>query len=89
MVVRHALAVERIGGAPMTLLTKPVTRESACMDRGKPLIVTLYPRHLEVRPKGTRQRYTISYDACLWLAVKRIIEEQRRERKKGGWRHGR
>jgi hypothetical protein len=51
------------------------------MDRGKPLIVTLHPRHLEVRPKGTRQRYTISYDACLWLAVKRVIEEQRKEKR--------
>ena len=65
----------------MTRITKPVSRESDALDRGRPLIVTLHPRHLEVRPKGTRQRYTISYDACLWLAVKRILEEQRRERK--------
>ena len=64
----------------MTKLTKPVTRESACMDRGIPLIVTLHPRHLEVRPKGTRQRYTIGYDACLWIAVKRELEERRREK---------
>ncbi len=64
----------------MTKLTKPVSRESACLERGVPLIVTLHPRFLEVRRKGTRQRYTISYDACLWLAVKRDLEEQRREK---------
>lgn len=64
----------------MTLLTKPVSRESAATDRGKPLIVTLFPRWLEIRPKGTRQRYTIGYEAALWLAVKRQVEEQRREK---------
>ena len=64
----------------MTKLTKPVTRESASMDRGRPLIVTLHPRHLEIRPKGTRHKYAISYDACVWLAVKRDMEEKRREK---------
>ena len=49
----------------MTRLTKPVTRESAALDRGRPLIVTLHPRHLELRPKGTRKRWTISYEGCL------------------------
>ena len=64
----------------MTQLTKPVTRESACLDRRRPLIVTLHPRHIEVRPKGTRQRYTLGYDCILWLAVKRELEEKRREK---------
>lgn len=67
----------------MTRITSPVTRESAAFDRGRPLIVTLHPRHLEVRAKGTRRRYSISYEACLWLAVKRELDEQRRERRKG------
>jgi hypothetical protein len=47
----------------MTRLTKPVTRESATIERGRALIVTLHPRHLEMRPKGTRKSYSISYDA--------------------------
>ena len=67
----------------MTRLTKPVTRESACLDRGVPLIVTLYPKHLRLRVKGTRKFYTVAYDACMWLAVKREAEEQRREKLKG------
>jgi len=65
----------------MTRLEKPVTRESAAFDRGRPLVVTLHARHLEVRPKGTRHGYTISYDACLWLAVKREADEKRREKR--------
>jgi hypothetical protein len=64
----------------MTCLTKPAIRESARIDRGVPLVVTLHPRHLEVRPKGTRQRSTIGYDACLWIAVKRDLEKMRREK---------
>ena len=65
----------------MTRITKPVTRESAAFDRGRALIVSLHPRHLEVRPKGTRRRYVISYDTCLWVAVKREADEQRKEKK--------
>jgi hypothetical protein len=68
----------------MTRITKPVTRESGCVDRGRPLIVTLHPRHLEVRAKGTRRHYTISYDACMWLAVKREIDDKRREKAAAG-----
>ena len=65
----------------MTLLTKPVTRQSACLDRGVPLIVTLTPRYLELRVKGSRKKYTIAYDACLWLAMK--LEAEGRMRGKG------
>jgi hypothetical protein len=65
----------------MTRLGKPVTRESASTDRGRPLIVTLHPRHLEVRPKGTRQRYCISYEGALWMAVREKVEEERRAKR--------
>ena len=63
----------------MTALGKPVTRESAVLDRGRPLVVTLHPRFLEIRPKGLRRSYSISYDACLWVAVKRELADRRRE----------
>ncbi len=65
-----------------TRWTKPVTRESAATDRGVPLIVTLHARHLEIRRKGTRQRYTVAYDVALWYAVKRDLDEKRRENAK-------
>ena len=64
----------------MTRITKPVSRESAVIEKGRPLVVTLHPRHLEVRLKGTRHAYTIGYDAALWWAIKREFEQQRRER---------
>lgn len=66
----------------MTKLGKPVTRESAVYDRGRALIVTLHPRHIEIRPKGKRKSYSISYDGCLWLAVRREAEERRQEKAK-------
>lgn len=64
----------------MTRITKPVTRESESLDRRRLLIVTLHPTYLEIRPKGTRQRHTISYEACLWAAIKREIEDRKREK---------
>lgn len=66
----------------MTQLTKPVTRETLSRDRGKPLIVTLHPTYLELRAKGTRRRYTLTYEACLWQSIKRELDEVRREKAK-------
>lgn len=68
----------------MTTITpdRLVTRESACFDRNRPIIVTLHPRHIEVRPKGTRQHYVMSYDGILWLAVKRKADEELAEKKR-------
>ena len=65
----------------MTRIIKPVVRESAAFDRGRSLIVALHPTHLELRPKGTRHSYTVSYEGILWLEVRRQVEEERRERK--------
>ena len=67
----------------ITRLTKPVIRESAVIERGRPLIVTLHPRHLAIRVKGLRRIYTIAYDAALWLAIKREFELKRREHRHG------
>jgi hypothetical protein len=64
----------------MTKITKPVTRESACLERGIALIVTLHPRILEIHIKGTRHKYSIAYDKCMWLAIKREADDKRREK---------
>lgn len=66
----------------MTQLNKPVTRETLSRDRGRPLIITLYPTYLELRAKGTRRRYTLTYEACLWQSIKRELENLRREKDK-------
>ena len=64
----------------ITGLTKAVTRESAVIERGRALIVTLKPRHLEFRLKGLRRVYSLSLDAAMWLAIKKEFEAERRER---------
>lgn len=66
----------------MTTWTKPVSRETAVSDRGRTLIATLHARHIEIRPKGLRKGYSLSYDAIMWLAIKRDLEERRREKLK-------
>jgi hypothetical protein len=58
----------------------PVTRETSFIDRGRALIVTLHPRHFDMRFRGTRTRWTVSYDACLWLAVKRVAAARKQEK---------
>lgn len=62
--------------------SRPVTRETEASDRGRKLIVTLHARYIELRPKGTRQRYTMPYDAILWLAIKRKADEEWAEKKR-------
>jgi hypothetical protein len=44
------------------------------------MIVTLHATWLEIHAKGTRQRYTIGLEECFWLAVKRELEDKRREK---------
>ena len=64
----------------MTKIVRRIVRETAVTERGKPLVVELHPAGLIVRLKRTRQRWPISYESILWLAVKVAAEEQRAER---------
>jgi hypothetical protein len=56
----------------MTKLSKPVTRETAILERTAPIVVTLHPRYIEVRLKGTRMEDAVNvpYDAVLSLGRK-------------------
>lgn len=66
-----------------TLATsRPVTRESCSLDRGRPIVVTMHPTWLEFRAKGTRTRYSISIEGAFWLAVRKAAEEARAAKKK-------
>jgi hypothetical protein len=51
---------------------KPITRETALFERGDPLVVTMHPKYLEIRPKGARAASAIqvSYDAIYDLGRK-------------------
>ncbi len=64
----------------MIKIVRRIVRETAVTERGKPLVVQLHPGGLIVRLKSTRQRWPISYESILWLAVKVAAEAQRAER---------
>jgi hypothetical protein len=55
----------------MTKLSKsraPLVRETDTLERTRPIVVELYPRHLIVRLKGTKERYDVGHDVLLdWL----------------------
>jgi len=61
----------------------PVSRETATVYRGRPLIVQLYPGFVVLRPKGTRQSYSIDYRAVYEAAGKIAARIAKEEKKKG------
>ena len=66
----------------MTRIGRPIVRETAARERGRPLLVELHPGFLAFRLKGTRQRWPISYESVFWSAVKLAAEKQREDRMK-------
>ena len=59
-----------------------VTRETMTVYRGRPLIVTLHPRHIEVREKGARDgAVALDYGDLFELAMKVRANEQRKNGK--------
>ena len=52
------------------ITTRPVVRETATQYRGKPLVVSIHPRMLAIRPKGTREWFAVDYEALFDLARK-------------------
>lgn len=66
----------------MTKLTPKtiVVRETAVLDRGRPIVVELHPSHLVLRLKGLRDVHFLAYDALLWRIMKNSAERLRSER---------
>lgn len=66
----------------MTKLTPKtiVVRETAVLDRGRPIVVELHPSHLVLRLKGLRDAHFLAYDALLWRVMKNSAELLRSER---------
>ena len=54
----------------MTKLSKPVTRETLARQHGVPIVVELWPRHIDLRVKGDRNCVRISYEAVFKAARK-------------------
>jgi len=55
----------------MTTIARPVVRETAIEERGRPIIVELSPRIITLRLKGTREQFRVPFDVVLDLARKR------------------
>ena len=51
--------------------TAVVVRETAEMERDRPLVVRLHAKYLEIWPKGTREVYRLGYDVIFDAARKR------------------
>ena len=45
----------------------PLVRQTDAFDRNDPLIVTLHPKHLEIRVKYKGEGYALSYRAILCM----------------------
>jgi hypothetical protein len=58
---------------------RKITRETAEVERRRPIVVTLGPRNIEVRIKRQRAAYSVSYGALLDLA-RRLAARDRRGR---------
>jgi hypothetical protein len=56
---------------------KFVVRETHVLERTRPIIVELKPRLLELRLKGTQERFVLPYDVALDFARKRTAAQTR------------
>lgn len=64
----------------MTTTIKTTKRETLSLFRNKAIILELHPTWLCVRQKGTRTRFTVTYDQVFTLGAKNAAEQVRRER---------
>ena len=60
----------------LTVLQRPLKRETCLIYRGAPLVVTLHAKYLAINQKG-HGSFTVDYEAIFDLARK--LEARRRE----------
>lgn len=69
----------------MTTINKPIRRESEAriFDTGsnRPIIVSLYPKRIGLRIKGSRTEYSLPITTALTMAVCAEIDAKRPTRK--------
>ena len=74
-----------------TRITRPVTRETDALvhEQGKTrnVVVTLEPRTLALRLKGTRRSFTLDLVAAYHAAVKAEVSTRQREKRRSKRRH--
>ena len=54
----------------MVKIAKPITRETATFDHTSPIVVTLYPKYLEIKLKGEKSSHTVPYDLVRKMAMR-------------------
>lgn len=66
----------------MTPLTRPVTRRTAELHRGRPLVITLEEggRLIRIREKGRRSSYAVTYTQVFYLGAQNRAAEIKREK---------
>jgi hypothetical protein len=65
----------------MTVIARPVRRETAVIYRGRPLCVTAHPRYLEIREKGRRDILSVDYATIYEVALRLRWRKQQDEKK--------
>jgi hypothetical protein len=64
----------------MQKITRCLVRETAVSDRGRPLLIELHLGYVIFRLKGTRQRYSMDWDALYRFAQRREADRVFAER---------
>jgi len=73
----------------MTVLHRPVRRETAIVHRGRALVIAVHPRHIEIREKGRRDVLSVSYDVLYDFALKFRFRQQQAEKRESKKRRSR
>jgi hypothetical protein len=62
----------------MTAVERNIVRETECTDRGRNVMVQLFPRHVRVWVKGKHESHLVPWDAVLDLGRKLDFERKGR-----------
>ena len=54
----------------LTKIERKITRETAVLERGRAIVVTLHSKYMTLRRKSTTEAYNLSYEAAFSLAAK-------------------
>ena len=64
----------------MTLLTKPVRRETDTFYRGRALMLSIHPRFLTLHEKGRRDKLVLDYATMYEFAMKLRWRQEQAEK---------
>ena len=57
----------------MRKIGKKLIRETATLERGRAIVVTLQPRYMTLHLKSTRESYNLDYESAFQLAAKQSV----------------